>query len=142
MGGENPGSEMRLHHIFRAHVALPHLVPDVSMVAVGEEIPPGDDVLAVMREFVDSMQMPVDLPALSNYQPPYCPPHFTEARAALSARVRSVYCPECEASPGQPCVGLRAFVGRVMTRHHNARAEAAIPGVLAFPILAGLEDAI
>lgn len=101
--GEHAGSEMGFHHIERVADANP--------------------------DIITSVPDPLDAVALAHYVPPGFPPHFTEARMALSSRIKSVYCPECEAAPGQPCEGRKAFKG-TMSMYHLARAAAVIPGLL------------
>lgn len=57
------------------------------------------------------------------------PSHFSEARIALSLLIRSVYCPDCEAIPGEPCEGRTAFTG-TMSMYHLLRAVAADPTLI------------
>lgn len=64
------------------------------------------------------VQVPIDAPL-----------HWGEDYIALSTRVRSVNCPECGADPGQPCRGVAAYKGQVMSRHHGSRASLVDPGM-------------
>jgi hypothetical protein len=147
--GAHAGSEWDLHHIERIADANPDIVdvaPDPAdapeapvrqcqvCVAPQQQSCDGCAILA-LRSSLSEVTLPSDVPALSNFVPPQYAEHFTEAAMAIAARVRSVYCPECEAAPGQPCVGRKAFKGRTMRRHHGARAAAVYPAL--FPLSDG-----
>lgn len=68
---------------------------------------------------------------LDSFVPIRAPSHWGESYISLATRIRSVYCPRCQALPGRPCVGVTAFRG-TMTRHHGERAAVIDPSL--FPV--------
>lgn len=140
------GDTISVHHYLR--IATAHNLPIVELpeLDAADMMPPVErerdrEVLSAVRDILANVVIPADVPLLMPYVPPEFPPHWTEARVATSARIRSVYCPECEAAPGQPCMGRSAFHGK-MRLHHGYRAAAAFPGRCPISDQDRLEEAV